>query len=60
MDLGNGGELAGAIGFIENRPFVAQGDPQASQTFQNDAAFRIGNEPDGAVAFGRFGPWIDL
>ena len=60
MYLGNGGELVGAIRFIEQRPFVAQGNPQASQTFQNNAAFRIGDELDGAVAFDCFAPWIDL
>ena len=50
----------GTIRFVENRPFVAQGNPQASQTFQDDAALRIGNELNGAVAFGRFAPWIDV
>jgi hypothetical protein len=60
MYLGNGGELAGAIGFIEQRAFVAQGNPQASQTFQNNASLGIGNELDGVVAFGCFAPWIDL
>jgi hypothetical protein len=60
MYLGNGGELVGAIGFIEQRPFVAQGNPQASQTFQNNAALGIRNELDGVVAFGCLAPWIDL
>jgi hypothetical protein len=50
----------GTIGLVENRPFVAQGNPQVSQTFQNNAALGIGNELNGAVAFGCFGPWIDV
>jgi hypothetical protein len=58
MDLDNGGELASLISFVEKRPFVAQCNPQASQAVQHNAALRIGNELNGAVAFGCFAPWI--
>jgi hypothetical protein len=60
MYLGNGGELAGSIRFVEKRQLVAQGNPQASQSFQDNAALGIGNELDGAVAFGGFAPRIYL
>jgi hypothetical protein len=50
--------LVGSIRFVEKRQLVAQCHPQASQTFQNNAALGIGNELNGAVAFGCFAPWI--
>jgi hypothetical protein len=60
MDLGDGGELAGSIRLVEKRLFVAQCNPQASQTVQDNAALRIGNELNRAGAFGCFGPRIYL
>jgi hypothetical protein len=58
MDLGDGGELAGSIRPIEERLFVAQRNPKASQTAQDNAALGIGNKLNGAVAFSCLAPWI--
>ena len=60
MDLINGGEWADSIFLVEKRPLVAQCNPEASQTFQDNAALRIGNELNGTIAFGCFAPWIYL
>jgi len=60
MYLGDGGKGPDSIFLVEKRPFVAQCNPQASQTFQDNAALRIGNELDGAIAFGCFAPWVYL
>jgi len=60
MDLINGGEWADSIFLVEKRLLVAQGKPEASQTFQDNAALGIGNELNGAIAFGCFAPWIYL
>ena len=60
MDLINGGEWADSICLVEKRPLVAQCNPEASQTFQDNAALGIGNELNGAIAFGCFAPWIYL
>jgi hypothetical protein len=60
MDLINGGEWADSIFLVEKGELVAQCNPQASQTFQDNAALRIGNELNGTIAFGCFAPWIYL
>jgi hypothetical protein len=57
MNLGDGGELANLIRFVEQQR-VADLDPQASQALQDDAALRIGNALYGAVALGCFDPRI--
>jgi hypothetical protein len=60
MDLIDGGEWADSIFPVEKRPLVAHCNPQASQTFQDNAALGIGNELNGTIAFGCFAPWIYL
>ena len=60
MDLINGGEWADSIFLVEKGQFVAQCNPEVSQTFQDNAALRIGNELNGTIAFGCFAPWIYL
>ena len=47
-------------GYVKELYLVAQCNPEASQTFQDNAALRIGNELNGTIAFGCFAPWIYL
>jgi hypothetical protein len=56
MDLGNCGQLAGSLS--EQRLFVAQRNPQASKTFQDNAAFGVSNDLNRSLAFRCFVPRV--
>jgi hypothetical protein len=60
VDLGNRRQLAKSLGLVEERMLIfAHGNPQGSQTAQDNSAFRIGYDCDRALAFGRFAPRIN-
>jgi hypothetical protein len=45
---------------VQKRQLIAECNPHASKTFQNDAAFGIGDALDRAVTFICFAPRIHL
>jgi hypothetical protein len=50
------GQLMGSLS--KQRLLVAQRDPQASKTFQNNAPLGVSNDLDCALAFGCFVPGV--
>jgi hypothetical protein len=60
MNLGNRGQSAGSLRSVEKSLFVAQCNPNAPQTTQDNASFRIGNDLNRSFTFGCFAPRVYL